>query len=75
MCAIEGAANPSPWDEVRTPFFVVLGSAALFLMFTQRELFDATIAALTTLTIAVPIVVRAVGLMAGKRIEADPPKV
>jgi len=60
---------------VRTPFFVVLGSAALFLMFTQRELFDATIAALTTLTIAVPIVVRAVGLMAGKRIEADPPKV
>jgi hypothetical protein len=74
--AIEGAADPSPWDEVRTPFFVALGSAALFFMFTQRELFDATIAALTTLTIAVPVVVRAVGLMVGRRIDGtDPHKV
>jgi hypothetical protein len=67
--AIEGAADPSPWDELRMPFFVVLGGAALFFMYTQRELFDATIAALTTLTMAIPVVIRAVGFMAGKRID------
>lgn len=65
--AFEGTTEPSPWDRLRLPFFVVLIGAALFFMLTQRELFDATIAALTTLTMAVPVLLRFTGLMGGKR--------
>jgi hypothetical protein len=69
--AIEGATAPSPWERLRVPFFTVLVGAALFFLLTQRELFNVTIAALTTLTAALPVLARFVAAMTGKRIETD----
>ena len=68
---IEGTSDPSRWDELRVPFFVGLIGAALFFMFTQRELFNATVAALTTLAMAMPVLVRVLGFMAGTKIGSD----
>jgi hypothetical protein len=69
--AIEGGSDPSRWDELRVPFFVGLIGAALFFMFTQRELFNATVAAMTTLAMAMPVLVRVLGFMAGTKIGSD----
>lgn len=69
--AAEDASGSSALDRLRLPFFTVLVGAALFFLFTQRELFNATVAALTTLTAALPVVARLVGAMTGKRVEAD----
>ena len=46
--AIEGAADPSPWDRFRAPFLALLVVASLFFVLTQQELFTATITTLTT---------------------------
>jgi len=69
VLAIEGTSDPSSWDRMRIPFFLVLLGAVGFFMLTQRELFDATLATLTTLTMAIPVLVRLVAMMAGKRVE------
>jgi hypothetical protein len=68
---VEGASEPSPWDRLRVPFFTVLVSLSLFFLVTQRELFNATIATLSTLTAAVPVMTRVLALVAGKRIETE----
>jgi hypothetical protein len=69
--AIEGAAAPSAWDELRIPLFLLLVGAGLFFVSTQRELFNATVAALTALTGAIPVLVRAVGMVGGRVDGAD----
>jgi hypothetical protein len=73
---IEGESDPSTWDRFRAPFFTVLIGTSLFFLLTQREMFNATIATLTTVTAAVPVLTRVVALIAGKRAaEFEIPKV
>ena len=73
--AIEGAADPSPWDRFRAPFLALLVVASLFFVLTQQELFTATITTLTTVLAGLPVLVRVVSLLAGKRAELELPKV
>ena len=73
--AIEGASDPSSWDRFRAPFFAVLIGAALYFLVTQREMFNATIATLTTVAAALPVLTRMLALVAGKRAELEIPKV
>jgi len=68
---IEGQSEPSPWDRFRIPFFSVVVALSLFFLVTQRELFNATIATLSTLAAAVPILTRVVALIGGKRLDAE----
>lgn len=69
--SIEGATAPSPWDRLRVPFFTVLVGAALFFLLTQRDLFNATIATLTALTAALPVLARFLSAVTGKRLEPE----
>ena len=71
---IEGASDPSSWDRFRAPFFAVLIGAALYFLVTQREMFNATIATLTTVAAALPLLTRMLALVAGKRAELEIPK-
>ena len=73
--AIEGAVDPSPWDRFRAPFLALLVVASLFFVLTQQELFTATITTLTTVLAGVPVLVRVVTLLAGKRTELELPKI
>jgi hypothetical protein len=73
--AIEGAADPSPWDRFRAPFLALLVVASLFFVLTQQELFTATITTLTAVLAGLPVLVRVVSLLAGKRAELELPKV
>ena len=73
--AIEGASDPSSWDRFHAPFFAVLIGAALYFLVTQREMFNATIATLTTVGAALPVLTRMLALVAGKRAELETPKV
>ena len=73
--AIEGASDPSSWDRFRAPFFAVLIGAALYFVATQREMFTATLATLTTVAAALPVLTRMLALVAGKRPEFEIPKV
>jgi hypothetical protein len=74
ISAIEGAAEPSPWDRFRAPFLALLVVASLFFVLTQQELFTATITTLTTVLAGLPVLVRVISLLAGKRTELELPK-
>jgi len=65
--ALEGTSDPSTWDRVRAPFFAALVGISLFFLVTQREMFTATVATLSTVVAAVPILFRVVALVTGKR--------
>ena len=69
--AIEGTSEPSPWDRARVPFFTVLVAGSLFFLVTQRELFNATIATLSTLVAAVPVIIRVAALVVGKQVPSE----
>ena len=52
----------SAWDSFRFPFVAAMVGGCLFLVVTQKQLFDSTIASLGAVATTVPAVVRAIGL-------------
>ena len=65
--ALEGTSDPRTRDRVRAPFLAALVVISLFFLVTQREMFNATVATLSTVVAAVPILFRVVALVTGKR--------
>jgi hypothetical protein len=64
---LEGISDPGVWNRLRVPLSVGVGVTAVFLFVTQKELFDATITVATTMTVALPVLLRTVGLVAGRQ--------
>lgn len=61
------AAPRSAWDSFKWPFIIVLAAVVLFFFATQQELFNATIAVITGVAGAMPVFIRVIGLLLGKR--------
>ncbi len=59
--ALEGARESSEWDQFRMPLTVAMIGGLLFFVVTQKELFDATFAAMGTVVTAIPAAVRLIG--------------
>jgi len=58
VAALEQMAEPSVWDRLRLPLGLTSLATLLFLVITQREAFDATVAMAAGVTTAVPTLVR-----------------
>jgi len=58
VAALEELAEPSVWDRLRLPLGLTALATVLFLVITQREAFDATVAMAAGVTTAVPTLVR-----------------
>ncbi len=58
VAALEELAEPSVWDRLRLPLGLTSLATILFLVITQREAFDATVAMAAGVTTAVPTLVR-----------------
>ncbi len=58
VAALEELAEPSVWDRLRLPLGLTSLATVLFLVITQREAFDATVAMAAGVTTAVPTLVR-----------------
>ncbi len=58
VAALEAMAEPSVWDRLRLPLGLTSLATLLFLVITQREAFDATVAMAAGVTTAVPTLVR-----------------
>jgi hypothetical protein len=57
-------AQPSPWDRLRLPLALGATAAVVFLVTTQREMFDATLAVATGVSATVPTLVRLTTVLA-----------
>ncbi|MCC7123454.1 MAG: cache domain-containing protein [Acidobacteria bacterium] len=64
VAALEGLAEQSVWDRIRLPLGVAAVATLLFLMVTQREALDATVALTAGVTTAVPALTRLVMIFA-----------
>jgi hypothetical protein len=58
VAMLEELAEPSVWDRLRLPLGMTSLATLLFLVITQREAFDATVAMAAGVTTAVPTLVR-----------------
>jgi hypothetical protein len=58
------------WNRLRAPLTIGVAVTAVFLFVTQKELFDATITVATTMTVALPVLLRTVGIVAGRQAAA-----
>ncbi len=58
VAALEGLADPSMWDRLRLPLGLGAVATLLFLLVTQREAFDATVAMAAGVTAALPTLMR-----------------
>jgi hypothetical protein len=58
VARLEDLAEPSVWDRLRLPLGLTALTTVLFLVITQREAFDATVAMAAGVTTAVPTLVR-----------------
>jgi hypothetical protein len=58
VAALEQMAEPSVWDRLRVPLGLTSLATLLFLVITQREAFDATVAMAAGVTTAVPTLMR-----------------
>jgi hypothetical protein len=65
---LEGISDPGMWNRLRAPLSVGVAVTAVFLFVTQKELFDATVTVATTMTVALPVLLRTVGLVAGRQL-------
>jgi hypothetical protein len=74
VAALEAMAEPSIWDRVRMPLGFGAVAAIVFLVSTQREAFDVTLAMAAGVTTAVPTLVKLTNLLAqiGSRGTAAP---
>jgi hypothetical protein len=68
---LESSVGVSTWDQLRLPFGVIVVTAAVFLFATQRELYNAILGLTTTAAVSVPSLIRAVGMLAGRRLGDD----
>jgi hypothetical protein len=68
---LESATVASTWDQLRLPLGVCVVGAAVFLFATQRELYNAILGLTTTAAVSVPSLIRAVGMLAGRRVAGD----
>jgi hypothetical protein len=64
---LETATGPSVWDALRLPLGIIVTGTALFLIATQRELYEAILGATTAAAVSVPTIVKAVGTLSGRR--------
>lgn len=62
---LEGQAEASLWDRLRVPLGLGATIAVVFLVTTQREMFDATLTVATGMSTAVPTLIRLTTLLAG----------
>jgi hypothetical protein len=68
---LESSAGTSTWDQLRLPLGVCVVGAAVFLFATQRELYNAILGLTTTAAVSVPSLIKAVGMLAGRRLPDD----
>jgi len=68
VAALETADGPSTWDRLRVPLAVAVVGAAVFLFATQKELYNAILGVTTAAAVSVPTLIRAVGMLAGRRV-------
>ncbi len=61
---LESEAEPSIWDRVRFPLAAGATIAVIFLVTTQREMFDATVTVAAGVTTAVPTLLRLTTVLA-----------
>lgn len=67
VMGLEGVSDPGTWNRLRVPLTVGVAVTAVFLFVTQKELFDATVTVATTMTVALPVLLRTVGIVAGRQ--------
>ena len=65
--AVPRDASRKEWRWFPVVVVTLLIVTSLCFLVTQREMFNATIASLTTLMAALPVLTRVVGLLAGRR--------
>ncbi|HVT60149.1 MAG TPA: hypothetical protein VHR45_17365 [Thermoanaerobaculia bacterium] len=59
--------EPSAWDRVRQPFFVVLAAGAVFFLGTQKGLLDGTTSLVAAFTAGLPVLVKVADLVGSRR--------
>jgi len=68
---LEQAAGASAWDRVRRPFFAVLVAAAVFFLYTQKQLVDNTTAVVGAFTAALPVLLKVADALGARRAGAS----
>jgi len=63
VAQLEGVAEPSTWDRLRTPFALTAAAAGVFLFSTQRDMFNETVTVIAGIGAAVPTVLRGVSAL------------
>jgi hypothetical protein len=64
---LETQAGRSAWDRLRWPLALGVVGAGLFLFVTQKELYNAIFGVTTAAGVSIPALIRAVGMLAGRR--------
>ena len=59
--------EPSTWDSLRVPFFVIIVSFLLLLLVTQKDLLTAATAVAAALTTGLPVIMKLVGVFTERR--------
>jgi hypothetical protein len=67
VTVLETAGGPSAWDRLRVPLAVGVVGVGVFLFATQKELYNAILGVTTAAAVSVPTLIRAIGLLAGRR--------
>ena len=75
VAALETESGPSAWDRLRAPLGVAVVGVAVFLFATQKELYNAILGVTTAAAVSVPTLIRAVGMLVGRRVEGTGTKV
>ncbi len=68
VTALERSDGPSAWDRLRIPLSVGVVGAGLFLFVTQKELYNAIVGLTSAAAVSVPTLVRAVGMLTGRKV-------
>ncbi len=62
-------AEEYKWDNVKWPFLIVLLSTITFFFITQQEIFTTTVAVIAGITGALPVFIKLISLLTGKRVD------
>jgi hypothetical protein len=73
VAVLEQMAEPSVWDRLRVPLGLTSLATLLFLVITQREAFDATVAMAAGVTTAVPTLMRLTSFLTQLGTRSDTP--
>ncbi|MCZ6820649.1 MAG: cache domain-containing protein [Calditrichaeota bacterium] len=68
--AWEYTVGVSSWGKLKVPLFTILIGAGLFVLVTQQEAFNTTLAVLSALAAAVPALVRLFGMFSSGEVKA-----